>query len=100
MREATSEIYGPWIYSLSYFLRDLFLFAFFRCIILKTQKYLAALFLYLFDFVLPRDLFIQSHTNQSIFYPRGIENPSYASGCKYLFFMCRYRSHSVAWFSY
>ena len=26
--------------------------------------------------------------------------PSYASGCKYLFFVCRYRLHSVAWFSY
>ena len=100
-REATSEIYGPRVYSLSYLLWDLFLFAFvFRSVILKTQKYLAALFLSLFYFILLRDLFIQNHTNQYIFYPGGIDNPSDASGCKYLFFVCRYRLHSVAWFSY
>ena len=34
------------------------------------------------------------------FYRGGIDNPSYASGCKYLFFVCTYRLHSVAWFSY
>ena len=34
------------------------------------------------------------------FYREGIDNPSYASGCKYLFFVCRYHLHSVAWFSY
>jgi hypothetical protein len=34
------------------------------------------------------------------FYRGGIDNPSYASGCKYLFFVCRYHLHSVAWFSY
>src|SRR3990170_369082 len=34
------------------------------------------------------------------FYRGGIDNPSYASGCKYLFFVCRYCLHSVAWFSY
>ena len=33
-------------------------------------------------------------------YPEGIVNPFNASGCKYLFFVCRYRWHSVAWFSY
>ena len=38
-------------------------------------------------------------TNLS-FYHGGIDNPSYALGCKYLFFVCRYRLHSVAWFSY
>ena len=51
--EATSEIYDPLVYSLSYFLSDLFLFAFiFRSIILKTQKYLAALFPLFIYFVL------------------------------------------------
>ena len=30
----------------------------------------------------------------------GTDNPSYVSGCKYLFFVCRYHLHSVAWFSY
>src|SRR3989337_3403492 len=34
------------------------------------------------------------------FYHGGIDNPCYALGCKYLFFVCRYRLHSVAWFSY
>ena len=34
----------------------------FKSIIPKTQKYLAALFLYLFYFVFLLDLFIQSHT--------------------------------------
>ena len=38
-------------------------------------------------------------TNLS-FYRGEIDNLSYASGCKYLFFVCRYRLHSVAWFSY
>ena len=38
-------------------------------------------------------------TNLS-FYHREIDNLSYASGCKYLFFVCRYRLHSVAWSSY
>ena len=34
------------------------------------------------------------------FYPGGIDNPSFPSGCKYLFLVCRCRSGSVAWFSY
>ena len=33
-------------------------------------------------------------------YPKGIDNPSCTSGCKDLFFVCRYRSRSVVWFSY
>src|SRR3990170_3843511 len=58
-REASSEIYGPRVYSLSYLLSDLFLLAFvFRSIIPKTQKYLGALFCYLFYFVFYGDLFI------------------------------------------
>ena len=47
-REATSEIYGPWVYLLSYFLLDLSFTVFvFRSTIQKTQKYLAAIYLYL-----------------------------------------------------
>src|SRR3990170_4356251 len=34
------------------------------------------------------------------FYRGGTDNASYVSGCKYLFLVCRYRLHSVAWFSY
>ena len=33
-------------------------------------------------------------------YRGGIDNPSYALGCKYLLFVCRCCLHSVAWFSY
>ena len=51
-------------------------------------------------FILLRDLFIQNHTNQSIFYLRGIDNLSYTSGCKYLFFVCRRCLRGVEWFSY
>ena len=48
-REATSEINGPRVYSLSYLLSDLLFDTFiFKYIILKTQKYLAAIFCYLF----------------------------------------------------
>ena len=44
-------------------LSDLFLFAFiFRSIKPKTQKYLAAIYCYLFYLAFPRDLFIQSTT--------------------------------------
>ena len=64
LREATSEIYGPRVYSLSYFLLDLFLFAFvFRSIISKPQKYFVALFICIFYFAFYRDLFIQSTRN-------------------------------------
>ena len=30
----------------------------------------------------------------------GIDNPFNTLGCKYLFFVCRYHLHSIAWFSY
>ena len=37
-----------------------------------------------------------------IIYPftRGIDNPSFTSGCEYLFFVCRCCLRCVAWFSY
>ena len=49
--------------------------------------------------------FIQIYLSKLIqnlpsFYRGGIDNPSYALGCKYFLFVCRYRLHSVAWFSY
>ena len=72
----------------------------FRSIILKTQKYLAALFLYLFYFVscqIYLSNLIQFNLSQ---YWGGIDDPSYALGCKFLLFVCRYRLHSVAWLSY
>ena len=63
LREATSEIYGPGVYSLSYLLFDrLFATFIFISIIPKKQKYLAALFICIFYFVFYGDLFIQSTT--------------------------------------
>ena len=51
-------------------LRDLFLFVFiFRSINPKIQKYLSAIFIYLFYLVFPRDLFIQSTIILPIFLP-------------------------------
>ena len=47
--------------------------------------------------VLFRSIYVQINLS---FYHGGIDNPSYASGCKYLFFVCTYRLHSVDWFSY
>ena len=93
--------YGPGVYSLSYLLWDLFLFAFiFRSIIPKTQKYPAELFYNLFYFAFYRELFIHLPHIYLSFYRGGIDNPSCASGCKYLFFVCRHRLLTVAWFSY
>ena len=96
-REATSEIYGPRVYSLSYLPSRSILFAFiFTSIFPKTQKYLAALYfiLHLFEIYL---------SNLSYFYPvnstisgtitrKGLTTFN-MSGCKYLFFVCRYHLH-------
>src|SRR3989337_2432711 len=57
-------------------------------------------FIYLFYFTFYQDLFIQTLQNNLSFYRGGIDNPSYALGCENLFFVCRYRLHSVAWFFY
>ena len=59
------------------FLGVLFLFAFiFRSINPKIQKYLAAIFIYLFYLAFPRDLFIQSTTILPIFFTReGLTTP-------------------------
>ena len=63
-------------------LRDLLLFAFtFRSINPKTQKYIAALFIYLFYFVFCEIYLSKIIQINLYFYPGGIDNPSYASGC-------------------
>src|SRR3989337_2982302 len=76
-REATSEIYGPQVNSLSYLLWDLFLFAFiFRSIIPKTQKYLAALFLLLILFrILSRAIYPIYHKFIYLFTMEGLTTP-------------------------
>ena len=115
LREATSEIYGSRVYSLLYLLSDLlFAFEIYFYLLLcsdllfqKPQNTLLHFLLFILFRVLSRAYYPIYHN----FYPinltisgtvtkRGIDNPSYASGCKYLFFVCRYRLHSVAWFSY
>ena len=85
LREATSEICGPRVYSLSYLLGDLFLFAFiFQIYYSKNPKTPCCTFLLLILFhVLSRSIYPIYHN----FYPvnltisgavtrRGIDNPS------------------------
>ena len=83
---------------------DLFLFAFiFRSIKPKIQKYLDAIYF----ISRSRDIFLSNYYNflTSVCQflaplPRGIDNPFNTSGCEYLLFVRKCRSHSVAWFSY
>ena len=100
LREATSEIYGPRVYSLSYLLWDLFLFALFSDLLFQKPKNTLLHFLFTY-FVL---CFIQIYLSKLIqinisFYRGGTDNPSYMLGCED-FCVCMYHLHSVAWFSY
>ena len=99
-REGTSKIYTPGLFSHHNF------------------KIYFAIYLFIYLQLLFSDLYYQKPKNTSlnficcysicifqsiylpIVYPRGIDNPSYASGCKYLFFVCRCCLCCVAWFSY
>ena len=82
-------------------LQDLFLFAFiFRSINPKIQKYLAAIYCYLFYLAFPRDLFIQSTTILPIFLPVRDWQPLSYVGLQDLLFVCRSCLRGVAWFSY
>ena len=84
---------------------DLFSFAFiFRSIKPKIQKYLAAIYSYLFYLAFDLSIYYNlSHVRLPILrrrYPKGIDNPFYTSGCEWLLFVCRGCLHCVAWFSY
>ena len=91
----------------SYTFRSILLFAFlficnfyFQIYIIKNPKIprwilFAFICIYQSTTILSRQLDNFWHR-----YPKGIDNPFNTSGCKYLFFVCRYRLHSVAWFSY
>ena len=83
-------------------LRDLFLFAFiFRSTNPKTPKNTLLQFIVIYFISRSREIYLSNLLQFYLsFYPGGIDNPSFTSGCKYLFFVCRYRLHSVAWFSY
>ena len=100
-REATSETYGPRV-SFSYYLplRSI-LFAFiFRSIKLKIQKYLAALYFIWCSIYQIITTLSRLFANFWRCCSKGIDNPFYTSGCKYLLFVRRCCLRSVAWFSY
>ena len=80
-----------------------FLAFIFRSIKPKIQKYLAAIYYYLF--YLAFDLSIYKFTSHPlpIFRrrtPKGIHNPFNMSGCDVLLFVCKGCLRCVAWFSY
>ena len=83
------------------FLQDLFLFAFiFRSINPKIQKYLAAI-LSIYFISRSCEIYLSNLLQFYLsYYPWGIDNPSFTSGCKYLFFVCRRCLCGVVWFSY
>ena len=90
-REATSQTYFPGSLSHIICLCDLFSFSFiFRSIKLKIQKYLTAIYSYLF--CLAFNLLQFSHVRLPILgrrYPKGIDNHFYTLGCEYFLFVCR-----------
>ena len=85
-RQASSETYGPRVYSPLYI---------FRYINQKTQKYLASIYLLLF-FLRFSNLLYLSLSDITLEDDReGIENPSYVLGCKFLLFVCAGVVHIV-----
>ena len=101
LREATSEIYGPRVYSLLYLLWDLYFCFLFSDLSFQKPKNTLMHFFFTYFISCFCKIYLSNlpQFNLSL-YRRGIESLSYASGCKYLFFGCRYHLHSVAWFSY
>ena len=96
-REATSEIYGPRVYSLSYLSsRSIFIRFYFEIYYSKNPKIPCCTFsLFILFCVIARSIYPIYY--KTIYLLPGREwQPLYASGCKYLFFVCRYRLHSVA----
>ena len=96
--------YTPRVYFLSYLLSDL-LFAFetyFYLLLSSDLYYQKAKITSLCFIRIYQSITILSHQHVNFWhrYPKGIDNPFNTSGCKYLFFMCRYHLHSVVWFSY
>ena len=89
-----SILYHIWI--LIYYLPLLFLVLLFQ----KPKNTLLQFFLTYFILCFCKIYLSNLPQFNLSFYHRGINNPSFASSCKYLFFVCRYRLHSVAWFSY
>src|SRR3989337_1440424 len=83
-------------------LRDLFLFCFyFSDLLVPKYKNTLLQFIIIYFFSRSREIYLSNLLQFYLsFYLGGIDNPSFTSGCKYLFFVCRYRLRSVAWLSY
>src|SRR3990170_915540 len=107
-REATSEIYGPRVYFLILYFQIYFSICLFVYLpLLFSDLYFqkpknTLLHFILFVIYLSNLLQLISRPRANFWrrYPKGIDNPFNTSGCKYLFFVCRYCLRSVAWFSY
>ena len=104
-REATSEPTTPGSLSHIICLCDLFSFAFSsKPIKPKTQKYLDAIYSYLFYFVFDLSIYYKFTSRPLPISrrrtPKGIDNPFNTSGCEVLLFVCRSCLCCVAWFSY
>ena len=100
-REATSEIYGPWVSFSLYLPCDLFYLLLFSDLL--NQKYKNTLLHFILSRVPVRSInqIITTFSRPFASFwrrcPKAIDN---TSGCEYLLFVCRCCLHSVAWFSY
>ena len=82
-------------------LRDLFYLLLFSDLLNQKYKNTLLQFLVIYFISRSREIYLSNLLQFYLsFYPWGIDNPSLTSGCKYLFFVCRYSLRSVAWFSY
>ena len=93
-KEATSETYGLHVSFHHIFLCDIFSLAFiFRSIKPKIQKYLAAIYSYLFYFAFNLSMYDKFTSRPFPILrrrsPKGIDNPFNTSGCEVLFFVDR-----------
>ena len=82
-----------------------FSFAFiFRSIKPEIQKYLAAIYSYLFYLAFDLSTYYKFISRPFAYLrrriPEGIDIPFYTSGCEHLLFVCRGCLRCVAWFSY
>ena len=77
-------------------LRGLFLFAFIFISIFPKLKNTLMQFIVIYFISRSREIYLSNLLQFYLsFYPWGVDNPSLTSGCKYLFFVCRYHLHSV-----
>ena len=94
-REATSEIYGPRVSSLSYFpSRFIFIRYYFQIYISKNQKIKKFSLQFISIYFIWRSIYQSTtiYSRQFAYfwrrYPKGIDNPFNTSGCKSICSMC------------